>query len=102
MPRKTFIGRRDFLTGVAAGSAAALAGATQAAPSPAPHSAQAPVLPQESDPGGSEIQVMERSGSDFMVDVLKSLEFEYVAANPGSSFRGLHESVINYGGNRAP
>lgn len=37
-----------------------------------------------------------------MVDVLKSLGIEYVAANPGSSFRGLHESVINYGGNRSP
>jgi len=37
-----------------------------------------------------------------MVDVLKSLGFEYVAANPGSSFRGLHESIINYGGNASP
>ena len=37
-----------------------------------------------------------------MVDVIKSLGFEYVCANPGSSFRGLHESVINYGGNQAP
>jgi hypothetical protein len=34
-------------------------------------------------------------GSDFMVDVLKSLNFEYVCANPGSSFRGLHESFVN-------
>ena len=37
-----------------------------------------------------------------MVDVIKSLGFEYVAANPGSSFRALHESIINYGGNQAP
>ncbi len=37
-----------------------------------------------------------------MVDVLKSLGFEYVAANPGSSFRALHESLLNYGGNNAP
>ena len=43
-----------------------------------------------------------RSGSDFMVDVIKSLGIEYVASNPGSSFRGLHESVINYGGNENP
>ena len=28
--------------------------------------------------------------------------FEYVAANPGSSFRGLQESFINYGGNKTP
>ena len=41
-------------------------------------------------------------GSDFMLDVIKSLGFEYVAANPGSSFRGLHESIINYGGNKSP
>ena len=37
-----------------------------------------------------------------MVDVLKTLDFEYIASNPGSSFRGLHESFINYGGNKAP
>ena len=37
-----------------------------------------------------------------MVDVIKSLGFEYICANPGSSFRGLHESVINYGGNQKP
>src|SRR5579872_6858744 len=45
---------------------------------------------------------VERPGADFMVDVLKSLNFEYVAANPGSSFRGLHESIINYGSNANP
>ena len=37
-----------------------------------------------------------------MLDVLKSLDFEYVCANPGSSFRALHESILNYGGNKAP
>ena len=37
-----------------------------------------------------------------MVDVLKSLGLEYIAAMPASSFRGLHESIINYGGNKDP
>jgi thiamine pyrophosphate-dependent acetolactate synthase large subunit-like protein len=37
-----------------------------------------------------------------MLDVIKSLGIEYIAANPGSTFRGLHESIINYGGNKAP
>ncbi len=37
-----------------------------------------------------------------MVDVIKALGFEYVAANPASTFRGLHESIVNYGGNKAP
>ena len=37
-----------------------------------------------------------------MIDVIKSLGFEYCGANPGSSFRGLHESMINYGGNKSP
>ena len=37
-----------------------------------------------------------------MLDVLKTLDFEYVCSNPGSSFRALHESVINYGGNKSP
>ena len=37
-----------------------------------------------------------------MVDVIKSLDIDYVPSNPASSFRGLHESLINYGGNKKP
>ena len=41
-------------------------------------------------------------GSDFMLDVIKSLQIDYVFSNPGSSFLGLHESIVNYGANKAP
>ena len=37
-----------------------------------------------------------------MVDVLKKIGFEYAAINPGSTFQGLHESLLNYGNNSAP
>ena len=37
-----------------------------------------------------------------MLDVLKSVGFEYLAATCASSFKGLHESVVNYGHNTAP
>ena len=37
-----------------------------------------------------------------MVDVIKSLKIEYIYSNPASSFRGLHESLINYGKNTMP
>jgi acetolactate synthase-1/2/3 large subunit len=40
--------------------------------------------------------------SDFMVDVIKSLDIAYVPCNPAQSFRGLHESLIDYGGNTKP
>ena len=40
-----------------------------------------------------------RWGSDVMVDAMKACGFEYVALNPGSSYRGLHDSLVNYGGN---
>ncbi|HEV8686794.1 MAG TPA: thiamine pyrophosphate-binding protein [Gaiellaceae bacterium] len=40
-----------------------------------------------------------RYGSDVMVDAIKACGFEYVSINPGSSFRGLHDSLVNYGGN---
>jgi benzoylformate decarboxylase/acetolactate synthase-1/2/3 large subunit len=33
-----------------------------------------------------------------MVDALRGLGLKYVALNPGSSFRGLHDSLVNYGG----
>src|SRR5262245_66607454 len=45
-------------------------------------------------PGSSRQRRHGRAGSDFMVDTIKALGFEYICANPGSSFRGLHESVI--------
>ena len=37
-------------------------------------------------------------GSDVMVDALRQLGVRYLALNPGSSFRGLHDSLVNYGG----
>jgi acetolactate synthase I/II/III large subunit len=39
-------------------------------------------------------------GSDLIVDLLRSFDIEYAALNPGSSFRGLHDSLVNYGRNR--
>ncbi len=50
----------------------------------------------------TEVLTTDHPGSDFMVSVLKSLGLEYIAANPGSSFRALHESIINFGGNKSP
>ncbi len=41
-------------------------------------------------------------GSDVIVDAIKAFEFEYIAINPGATFRGLHDSLVNYGGNHAP
>jgi len=38
--------------------------------------------------------------SDVIVDLLHEYEFPFVALNPGASFRGLHDSLINYGGNK--
>ncbi|MBV9135356.1 MAG: thiamine pyrophosphate-binding protein, partial [Chloroflexi bacterium] len=41
-------------------------------------------------------------GSDLVVDVLRALGIEYAALNPGASFRGLHDSLVNYGGDVSP
>lgn len=43
-----------------------------------------------------------RYGSDLIVDMMKSLGIEYVAINPGSSFRGIHDSLVNYNQNKNP
>jgi acetolactate synthase-1/2/3 large subunit len=101
-------GRRDFLKSVVAGAAtlATTAEALPAAPQPAELPSHAmPILPPMSDadpPAEPEVLNIDRSGSDYMVDVLKSLGIEYVCSVAGSSFRALHESVINYGGNKSP
>lgn len=41
-------------------------------------------------------------GSDVAAEVLRRLGIEYVCINPGSSFRGLHDSLVNYLGNESP
>lgn len=41
-------------------------------------------------------------GSDVIVDLLKAYNIQYVAFNPGASFRGVHESLVNYGNNTVP
>jgi len=41
-------------------------------------------------------------GSDAIVDLLNRFGFEYAFLNPGSSFRGLQDSIVNYNGNKKP
>jgi acetolactate synthase-1/2/3 large subunit len=43
---------------------------------------------------------MKRWASDVIVDLLHAYELPYAALNPGASYRGLHDSMVNYGGNR--
>ncbi len=40
--------------------------------------------------------------SDVIVDLLRRYDFPYIALNPGASYRGLHDSLVNYGGNHPP
>src|SRR5260221_11875546 len=41
-------------------------------------------------------------GSDVVAEVLRDLDIPYVALNPGASYRGLHDSLVNHLGNRQP
>src|SRR3954453_5503797 len=41
-------------------------------------------------------------GSDVIADTLRALDIPYIALNPGASYRGLHDSLVNYLGNAAP
>jgi len=41
-------------------------------------------------------------GSDAIAAMLRELDIPYVALNPGSSYRGLHDSIVNYLGNTRP
>jgi len=107
------VDRREFLKGAAAGAAGAAgaivtgeataqtapAGTRPAVTRPTEADAHADFVPPEPRVDARFIQ---HPGSDYMVDVLKALDFDYVAVNPGSAFEGLHESIINHGGNRKP
>jgi thiamine pyrophosphate-dependent acetolactate synthase large subunit-like protein len=109
------VDRRRFLAGVAvAGAAGAVpardAATAAAAPSaPLGREARPSALPPSAAIAAAETGVPKAlprargaDGSDFMVDVIKTLDIDYCPSNPASSFRGLHESIINYGGNRKP
>src|SRR5580693_3915746 len=41
-------------------------------------------------------------GSDALAELLRRLGLPYIAIVPGSSYRGLHDSLVNYNGNRDP
>ena len=41
-------------------------------------------------------------GSDVIADALREQGFPYICLNPGASFRGLHDSIVNYLGNTKP
>src|SRR5215472_2701554 len=104
------VNRRKFLAGVALAGAAStqLPGDVAAAPDTAPAATRPSALRPTAAMAAAETgtpQTAAQNGapvSDFMVDVIKSLDIEYVPCNPAQSFRGLHESLINYGGNKKP
>ena len=100
--------RRNFLKGAGlVGAAAAVtppvtANAIPAAPQerlkaavPGPLQIAAETMPPTNDPVNQT-----SSGGDFMTDVLNSLGIEYLAINCASSYRGLHEAVINHANNK--
>ena len=111
---RTDVSRRKFLAGVAmtgaataasvagggAPAAAVVEGAGPSATRPSTAEAQAELATRsvQAAPG----TLLGRPGSDFMVDVLKALEIDFVFTNPASSCRGIHESIVTYGGNRKP
>jgi thiamine pyrophosphate-dependent acetolactate synthase large subunit-like protein len=107
------VDRRKFLTGVAvAGAATAVAqqaanatvaGNTAAArlPSALPPTAWT-VAAETGTPAKDLARIGGVAGSDFMVDVIKTLDIKYLPSNCASSFRGIHESLINYGNNKMP
>lgn len=43
-----------------------------------------------------------RYGSDVIAETIRALGFDYIALNPGASFRGLHDSLVNHLGNTKP
>lgn len=113
MAKSKKLDRRGFLKGATAGAAASAAALVVKPPAAnAQQTAQArPAAPlatprqvalETGAPPHVDVYTTDRPGADFMVDVLKSLNFEYIFANPGSSFRGLQESFINHGKNTKP
>jgi thiamine pyrophosphate-dependent acetolactate synthase large subunit-like protein len=101
------IKRRQFLAGVAAAPAVGLAAAAapavaQAAAAPAARPSIPAVPGEDRSLFDLPPQTIGKTGSDFMVDVLKAVGIDYIASCPGSTFRAIHESIITYGNNSKP
>ena len=98
---KNNFSRRSFLktaTAAVSGAAALVASAQSLAAQEGPSEE-----PRGERTGESEASAAGGTpGSDHMVDVIKSLGFEYIAWNPHSFSMPLQESIINYGGNSKP
>lgn len=41
-------------------------------------------------------------GSDIIAEMLRRCNIRYAAMNPGATYRGLHDSIVNYLGNEDP
>jgi thiamine pyrophosphate-dependent acetolactate synthase large subunit-like protein len=57
------------------------------------------ITPQAADAAKPNAQLW---GSDPIAAMLRALDMEYIALTPGASFRGLHDSLVNYLGNMRP
>src|SRR5690242_8033529 len=106
MKRKPEMKRREFLAGVVAAAPVATLASTTAAGAQnaaAPRTSTVPPVPPNENvlPDGTPL-TESRSGSDFIVDVIKTLNIDYVASLPAATFRGLQESLLNYGNNTKP
>jgi len=45
---------------------------------------------------------MSQFQSDVIADLIKQYGFPYIALNPGASYRGLHDSLVNHNNNEPP
>jgi acetolactate synthase-1/2/3 large subunit len=102
--------RRQFLTGVVAAGAATAAKPALPADEQEQPKAPSALAPTE-QVAAAETRIPSElpasrvggvPGSDFMVDVIKTLNIKYCPSNCASSYRAIHESLINYGGNKMP
>jgi acetolactate synthase I/II/III large subunit len=102
------IPRRNFLKGATLAGAAALAPPAASALPVAPKANFKAAVPGprqmavETQPPSKDPVNQSTSGGDFMVDVFKTLDVDYLSMNCASSFRGLHEAVINHANNTKP
>jgi acetolactate synthase-1/2/3 large subunit len=69
---------------------------------PAPMKAQPDQGTTDTSMTPQDHQRVPRWGSDYLAELLRYIGLEYVALNPGASFRGLHDSLVNYLGDQAP
>ena len=101
--RRSFMKKAAFAgAAMATPTAGAAAQTSEQAQRKGPKPPPIDAVAREITPPTADVLPQGTSGSDYMVDVLKQLNIDYICGNTADTLRGFQEAIVNYGQNKKP